>query len=413
MPVAVRQVVTTKVTPKTTKPTFNLPAYFAGDVWVAEAVFPRNADWGVPAGWTQIGEVRPGTTSTQTTIRIWTRIPNGTEGTSVITSTATATSRHGTIHVTAVSGSDLTKAVRMTGADSGTADVTQLTTGNLPYTSVPSVVGTVVGCVIFVADTSASWTHSASHTSRQITASQFDFPIRNEGCDSQSFAEVVAAGTHGTYLLVNGLNNKRHTAALWQVVEPGDTGIPPDPDPDPDPELEPRTGDALAAFVADSVLGHLFKIAAADPTRQMYRVRVHDRIPTQKAQLRTDGGRFESVYKFESSTGSLDVEILTGGILRFDETIQSTWRIEVLGDETSDTQTSVNARINKILMDVLYTVASQKTWDFAALSLDQFDYFWITPGEVELLSSRLEGSPGAAAGVEISFNIRARRTLTV
>lgn len=173
---------------------------------------------------------------------------------------------------------------------------------------------------------------------------------------------------------------------------------------------------ALATPVLKAALVDRLRDRAATTSSPLLGVNVLDRGPVTKDDVWTDLGTEEYVALIDA-TGTVDVVVLNAGNLRFDETMQLTVQIETLGQDTLDTQTVADDRLNVLIYEVLEQVATQKEWlstytgAAGGPDLSAFDYVWTTPAGVTLVTSRIEGRPQAAgAGATIALEVRARRT---
>jgi len=168
-----------------------------------------------------------------------------------------------------------------------------------------------------------------------------------------------------------------------------------------------------APTVRRAITSHLAG-AAADPASQMHRVRVLEGQPDKESQLRTVEGKYEVVYPVTDASGTSDVQVLTAGRLRFDETVIIEFRIEVLPVTNADTADVTETRANEILYAVLSEISNQRFWsDREALGLEAFDYVWFTPATIEIVTTRVEGKSGYGCGIALGIEVQARRGFPV
>lgn len=165
-----------------------------------------------------------------------------------------------------------------------------------------------------------------------------------------------------------------------------------------------------AVYTVKRAIVERMRELSSAPGDVLWGLNVLDRIPTTKADLRGPTGYIMIFYPTESD-GTVDVQVLTGGALKFDETSTLTFRIEVIGRTTSDTQPVVDRLAGRVLRNVLAELSSQQTWNNrVSLGMDRYDYLWFTPSEVNTLSTRVDGIPAAGAGISLGVQIRARHS---
>lgn len=139
-------------------------------------------------------------------------------------------------------------------------------------------------------------------------------------------------------------------------------------------------------------------------------VNVLGHVPVNKEDLRTGTGAQEVVY-LAGATGTFSDVVFCAGNLRFDETLVVDVVVEVVGQESDDSQAVVDARCNSLFYELLADVAAQQTWDFAALGLGVFDYVYFTPATQTWAQGRVEGTVSAyAAAVTVGLQVNARRS---
>jgi len=129
--------------------------------------------------------------------------------------------------------------------------------------------------------------------------------------------------------------------------------------------------------------------------------------PEIPAELRA-GGSFE-IISFDTGAGDVEVVILTGGHLVFDETLALKAHVQVLRGSSLGTQSDADNRCHELLYEFYAELAQQNTWDLVALGLDIFDYFQVIPRGFEFTTGYLAPN-GHGAGARLDLEVRSRRS---
>lgn len=165
-----------------------------------------------------------------------------------------------------------------------------------------------------------------------------------------------------------------------------------------------------AVYTVKAAILARLRALSADDSGSLWGFNVLDRVPTTKADLRGPTGYIMIIYPTESD-GTADVQVMTGGTLRFDETSTLTFRIEVIGRTTEDSQPVVDRLAGRALREVMAEISGQQSWDNRiGLGLTRFDYLWFVPSEINTVSTRVEGIPAAGAGISLGVRIQARHS---
>lgn len=165
-----------------------------------------------------------------------------------------------------------------------------------------------------------------------------------------------------------------------------------------------------AVYTVKAAILARLRALTADSAGPLWGFNVLDRIPTTKADLRGPTGYIMIIYPTESD-GTADVQVMTGGVLRFDETSTLTLRIEVIGRTTEDSQPVVDRLAGRALREVMAEISSQQSWDNRiGLGLTRFDYLWFIPAEISTISTRVDGVLAAGAGISLGIRIQARHS---